>query len=129
MCACHAKQANMETTPLQKTRNVSFYQRLIFVFLTKLNIQTINRLILLQAKFIIQLERGLNNIPYLKSREDECLIEFPIRKKNVFQKILDVLYFGSKIDAVDGGNEDDEHELHEMEINLEDHIEQEIEHK
>jgi hypothetical protein len=65
----------------------------------------------------------------LKSREDECLIEFPIRKKNVFQKILDVLYFGSKIDAVDDGNEDDEHELHEMEINLEDHIEKEIEHK
>jgi hypothetical protein len=65
----------------------------------------------------------------LKSREDECLTEFPIRKKNVFQKILNVLYFGSEIDAVDGGNEDNEHELHGMEISLEDHIEKTIEHK
>ena len=83
-------------------------------------------LILLQAKFVIQLEKSLNKIPYLKSREDDCVVEFPLRKKNVFHKISDLFYFGGAVDSVDGASEENEHE-HEMEICLEDQIEKAFE--
>ena len=64
----------------------------------------------------------------MKSLEDEFLTEFPEQEKNSFEKILDLLYFGSKIDAVDGESTEDEHE-HELEIELDDRIEKAIEAK
>ena len=83
---------------------------------------------MLQAHFVIQVERTLNNIPYFKSRrfQDKCVIEFPLRKKKVFHKISDLLYFGRAIDSIDGASEENEHE-HEMKISLEDQIEKAFE--
>jgi hypothetical protein len=80
----------------------------------------------LKAEFIIHLEKSVNKISWLRVREDKILIVFPQRKKNLHKKALDLLYFGSKMDAVDGGSEENEDE-HEMDITLEDHIEKAIE--
>ena len=80
----------------------------------------------LKANFIIQLEKSVNNIPYLRMKEDKFHIDFPQRKQNLYQKVMGLLYFGSEMDAVDG--EENEHEYeYEMEITLEDHIEKAIE--
>ena len=80
-----------------------------------------NPLIFLQAKFVVQLERGLDRIPYLKSAESEDLIEFPLQKKNVCEKILDFLYFGNEHSEVDGPSveDGDENELDAMEDSFE----------
>ena len=83
---------------------------------------------MLQAKFVIQLETSLNTIPYLKSEEDKSLTEFPLRRKNVFHKFSDLLYFGRAIDSIDGARDEIERER-ETEISLEDQIEKAFEHK
>jgi hypothetical protein len=70
----------------------------------------------------------MNSIPCLKSREDRSLIEFPLRRKNVFHKISDLLYFGCHIDSIDGARDEIERER-ETEICLEDQIEKAFEHK
>lgn len=82
--------------------------------------------ILFQAKFVIDLERNLNTVPYLKTIEDECLVEFPARKKSVFQKVSDVVFFGGDIDAVDGERAEIEQE-NDVESSLEDQIEIKLE--
>lgn len=60
--------------------------------------------------------------------EDKLYIELPKRKRNLYQKVLKVLYFGGKIDTVDGECEENKSE-NEMEIALEDHMEKAIENK
>ena len=59
--------------------------------------------------------------------EDECVIEFPEQEKNLFQKVLDLFYFGSKIDAVDNESETDERR--EIDITFGDQFEKAMESK
>ena len=68
----------------------------------------------------------MDNIPCLKSTKDEYLIEFPLQEKNIFEKVLDLLYFGNEHTAVDDGSEDDGHE-HEIDTTLEENIETVVE--
>ena len=68
----------------------------------------------------------MNNIPCLKSTKDEYLIEFPLQEKNIFEKVLDLLYFGNEHTVVDDGSEDDGHEQ-EMDTTLEENIEKVVE--
>ena len=71
----------------------------------------------------------MNHIPYLKSAEDESLIEFPLQKKNVFEKVLDLMYFGNEHDVVDGASEEDgyEDEIEALEDNIEEVIDIKLE--
>ena len=83
-----------------------------------------------KAEFVIHLEKSVNKIPFLRMTdlEDKLYIELPKRKTNLYQKVLKVLYFGGKIDTVDGECEKNKSE-NEMEIALEDHMEKAIENK
>ena len=66
----------------------------------------------------------MNYIPYLKSAEDKKVIEFPLQEKNVFEKVLDLMYFGNEHGGDDRASEEDVH-AHEIEA-LEDNFEKAV---
>ena len=76
----------------------------------------------LKAQFVIHLEKSVNKIPCLRIKGDKYHIECSHQKKNHTQKILDLVYFGSKIDLVDEGIEDrhDENKLENFRSSLQD---------
>ncbi|XP_028403676.1 transient receptor potential cation channel subfamily A member 1-like isoform X2 [Dendronephthya gigantea] len=80
-----------------------------------------------RARFVIDLERNLNAVPYLKTIEDEGLIDFPKQKKSVFQKISDKVFFGDDIDGVDCERAENELQEDDLERDLEDKLESKLE--
>ena len=83
-----------------------------------------------KTEFVIHLEKSVNNIPLLRTNDfaDKIYIERPKRKRNLYQKVWNLLYFGGKIDTVDGESGENGSE-HEIEIALEDRMEKAIEHR
>ena len=54
----------------------------------------------------------MSKIPYFRCNENkEPYIESLEKKKNVFQKMWDLLYLGGKIDVVDGASDEQENEI------------------
>ena len=60
-------------------------------------------------------------------KEEKFLIEFPHRKKKVYEKFLNLLYFGSGIDTIDGETDENANEREMEDHTLEDHFEKAVE--
>ena len=63
----------------------------------------------------------MDYIPCLKSPNHEYLIEYPLQEKNIYEKCLDLLYFGDEHMVVEDAGEEVRNE-NEMETTLEENI-------
>lgn len=64
----------------------------------------------------------------MRVKEDKFHTEFPQRKKTIYNKVLDLLYFGSELDTIEDRSEPKERE-NEIEMISVDHFEKAIDNK